>query len=86
MADLLPDREVQRSVRDRLAHWEAVDAGTLHVVLSAEGIMVYLAGGGEELRPIGEDGNLTQRRLVDVLRDEIGRVERVIFDVYRRPV
>lgn len=45
--------------------------------------MVYLAGGGEELRPFGEDENPTQGRLVDVLRDQIGRVERVIFDVYR---
>jgi hypothetical protein len=39
----------RRSVRDRLAHWEAVDAGVLNVYAKGGDVIVRLAGGGESL-------------------------------------
>jgi hypothetical protein len=44
--------EHKRSVRDRLAHYEHVSAGTLNVTNTGEGLRVALFGGGEELRSL----------------------------------
>jgi len=92
LLDILHTDNKKRSVRDQLAHWEAVDAGVFHITWRSEGILVAIAGGGENLRPwnseVGvelkrqKEGKITIMALTPILRDQITRVENLIFDVY----
>lgn len=50
LAEIIPpDKATKRSVRDRLAHWEAVGAGCFNVSNNVNGITIGLVGGGHEL-------------------------------------
>jgi hypothetical protein len=53
LRDVLGDRKAgEWSVRDRLAHREAVDAGIFNVLISsARGVRLQLVGGGENPNP-----------------------------------
>jgi len=49
--DILPmDKHNDRSLRDRLAHWEAVSAGVFNVSRGPWGYHIGIFGGGHELR------------------------------------
>lgn len=59
---------VRKSTRDRITHWESVDAGVLNIAPHG----VFLAGGGEELSPRGDE-NL--RLLSKVIRARIAALQ-----------
>jgi len=73
----------ERSVRDRLAHYEAIDAGTFNVWWDPAGkVTVGLAGGGEELWFDGVDLPLpTETRLTSVLKRQLRDVEDLVVGV-----
>lgn len=71
--DFLMGRENRKSLRDRLAHDEFVDAATIN--LSARGFR--LVGGGEKMGFQSND----RRRLQDVLTERLERVHDCVDDV-----
>lgn len=81
------------SVRDQIAHWEALEAGTLDILWDKNLTGVSMARGAENLdpwvfsfdppMPINYGAAIGFHRLVVVLRKEIRRVENAVFDVLR---
>lgn len=92
LADVLPPDDRERSVRDQLAHWKAVSAGVFNVTHGPEGILIGIAGGGENLRlwdsEVGakltrqEEKGVAIMTLTPTLRGQILRLEDMIFGVY----
>jgi len=91
--DLLPPRDgKEKSVRDRLAHWNSVPAGHFNVSRGQDEYMIGLFGGGENLSsrvtlPIitleGKDNTVFKvSKLSPVLFNQILRVETMIFNIY----
>jgi hypothetical protein len=70
-----------RSPRDRLAHWEAVDAGVFNFIAHPDGLLIRFVGAE---RPLDLDAD--QDVIVGVAAELHGaaeRIEQLIFDVYR---
>lgn len=92
LSDVLPPADKERSVRDQLAHWRAVDAGVFNVTSGPEEVRIFIAGGGENIHPWDSETRLELKRqeaggiaimaLTPILRDQIMRVESLVFDVY----
>lgn len=92
LSDLLPPAESERSVRDQLAHWKAVDAGVFNISAGPNGTFIGIAGGGENIRAWDSGAVVEPRRqkelaieltrLSPVLQDQVARVESMIFGVY----
>ena len=80
LGDVLPpNKGNKRSVRDRLAHWDAVSAGRIQVIVVQGKPHISFSGGGEEL----SRGKLFEDvRISPGLRNQVKRVESLIFDVY----
>lgn len=92
ISDVIPeDKHNDRSLRDRLAHWESVPAGSFSISRAPWGYDVALIGGGHDLpafRPppakadnSPEGGMVTYTALGPLLRDQFERVERTIYGV-----
>lgn len=92
LRDILPDdKHSDRSLRDRLAHWESVPAGSFNVSKTSWGYDIGVAGGGHELPPFrprpseaaNSSGQMVaaSKTLGPVLREQYERVERAVFDV-----
>lgn len=94
LSDILPPDNKERSVRDQLAHWRAVDAGVFNITRAygSNRILIAICGGGENLRPwdsevgieprVLQEGEIATVRLTPVLSDQISRVENLIFGTY----
>ena len=82
LQDIVPsDKHNDRSVRDRLGHWEAVNAGTLNIVLTPSGFEIAIHAGGHELSPTvfqteaaRSIESATTKTLGPVLRNQFERV------------
>jgi hypothetical protein len=73
------DRTDGRSARDRIAHWEAVDAGVFNVVTCPpDHIRIALVGGGEELDP--EWGSNVDGGITDAIDVRLGRVTEFVVN------
>lgn len=91
LQDLLPPGS-DLSVRDQVAHWKTVPAGHLNVAWTQTGILVGFAGGGQNINPWAaetglelkyeEKGGVGFMQLTPVVRDQITRVENLIFSLY----
>ena len=90
ISDVIPgDKHKDRSIRDRLAHWQSVSAGSFSISRAPWGYDVSLIGGGHDLpvfrpQPAGADradvgGMVTYTALGPLLRSQFERVERVIY-------
>jgi hypothetical protein len=77
--DILPtDKHNDRSLRDRLAHWEAVSAGVFNVIRGPTGYQIGIFGGGHNLTPSREAPDHTQTVLYEALGPALrGEFERV---------
>ncbi len=91
LEDVLPAQGRPKSIRDVLAHWKHVPAGHLNIVRWPDGIRVGLAGGGENLRfeefvettlQSAGDFNVKVALLAPHLRNQLERVESLIFGIY----
>lgn len=78
------------NVRDEIAHYEAVEAGTLKIMWGKNMTIVSLAAGGEKLdswmfstdpRPRRYGSSIGFLRLAPRLRHRLARVERFVFSV-----
>lgn len=91
LQDLVPpDKTKRRSPRDRLAHWEHVEAGTLSITWGPKGVAVQLLAGGEGLSDMFEvlrpgdnpPSLLTGMRLTPILASQLMRVEALCADTF----
>ena len=78
------------NVRDQIAHYEAVEAGQLNIHWGKNFTIVSLAAGGEKFSPFMFSTNPPPRRygssigfhrLAPALRNQLERVEQLVFDV-----
>jgi hypothetical protein len=79
-------------VRDQLAHWKAVAAGVINIVVGPNGTFIGIAGGGENIQPWDtgtlvelsrqKEGNIEIARLAPALLNQVSRVEGMIFGIY----
>lgn len=69
----------EKSVRDRLAHRNAVSAGAFHVSYTPDSVLVGIFGGGEKLRP----GTASATMLTEAVRLRLELAENLIFDCYK---
>ena len=82
LQDVIPsDKEARRSLRDRLAHWEAIPAGTFNVSRGPWGASIGLAGGGHNLRhPMSmEPDPVFAELLSPLLHDQLDRTFALIW-------
>lgn len=87
LEDILPsDKQVHRSLRDRLAHWEAVKAGCFNISSSPRGFMVGLVGGGHDLdfcfssdQSVQADDQVLMSVLGPKLKDQFERVMSLVW-------
>ncbi len=84
--DILPtDKRNDRSLRDRLAHWEAVSAGVFNVSRGPSGYHIGIFGGGHNLRMAPSRGAPDHSQAVlyealgPALRGEFERVRLLIW-------
>ncbi len=85
------DRAKSRGVRDKLAHWESIAAGTLNISCHSDGVTVGLAGGGEELNfwfdtfktEIRHQNGLGVLLLGPLMRRQLVCVEALVRDLVR---
>jgi hypothetical protein len=82
------------NVRDRIAHWEAVDAGVVNILRDSNlGTLISIAGGGEEITPFvfSTDAEFESHgktvigfiRLTPLLSEQLVLTEALVFDTYR---
>jgi hypothetical protein len=85
MDDVVPlNRSENRSPRDRAAHWEAVQAGTINVSWTPQSVSVSLVGGAEGLPspiPIADSDAVLEPTLAPLLRTQVARVEALLFSL-----
>lgn len=93
LEQILPTgKHVKRSVRDLLAHWEAVSAGCFNVTRAQDRVQVGLFGGGEQLQ-LSESAKKVLLTVQDIegvgfltltptLRNEMAMVENLVFRTY----
>jgi hypothetical protein len=82
LQDVIPfDKDTRRSLRDRLAHWEAIPAGTFNVSRGPWGASIGLVGGGHNLRhPMTTEPDPAFAELLSpVLRDQLERIHALIW-------
>lgn len=92
LEDVLPPSNKKLSVRDQLAHQRAVSAGEFNIRGRPDGVLIGIAGGGENLRPwdLGtaaelrrhQEGSVAFMTLTPILLDQIKRLESLVFEVY----
>ncbi|MBI2955803.1 MAG: hypothetical protein HYY26_00690 [Acidobacteria bacterium] len=92
IAYVLPLAEQMTTIRDQLAHWRPVPAGTLNITRGPDRIYVGLLGGGQNLRlwnsevevrpTLREENGVVIGLLSPLLADELTRVEDFMFSVY----
>ncbi len=72
------------TVRDRIVHWEPVDAGVFNVIYGpSDSVMFGIAGGGEDLDLFDSDDSMGGV-LSQTLANTLGEVETLLFSVYQR--
>lgn len=92
--DIIPeDKHNDRSLRDRLAHWESISAGSFGISRSVKGYDIGIVGGGYEFPPfrgltgVGDatsNGDvISSAALGPALRDEFARVEVFVYGLLR---
>jgi len=92
LRDILPDDSQPPSVRDRLAHYEAVPCGVLNIGRRGDKLVVGFWGGGEKLNWFGsgpkglvpgeEKEFLTLHMLSPVLKRQLSKVEGLVMGMY----
>ena len=83
-----PDMFQEQTVRDRIAHWEAVDAGVLNILWREDTVEIGLAGGGENLFPFRLEVErrrgkrvVVDTQLTSLLEAQVERVEEIVFRI-----
>lgn len=84
LQDVIPkDKDVKRSLRDRLAHWEAVGAGCFNLSRTPFGYSIGIFGGGHDLK-VTQQRNFIQNpesnNNLDVRFESLGPVLRNQFE------